>query len=57
LVFTAALASISERFPQLGTIPFLSSATDLIKAATVGVTLFDDAHYVLDSAMNLGDYI
>ena len=56
LAFTAALASISERFPQLGMIPFLLGSTDLIKAVTVGVTIFDDAHYLLDAAMNMATY-
>ena len=56
LTFTTFLASISERFPQLGMLPFLLGSTDLIKAVTVGVTIFDDAHYLLDSAMNFGQY-
>jgi len=57
LIFTAFLASISERFPQLGTGAFLAGSMDLVKAVTVGVTIFDDAHYLLDSAFNLGNYI
>jgi len=53
LVYTAMLASISERFPQLGGAPFLLSVSDIINAVTVGTVLLDDAHFLLDASTDL----
>lgn len=55
--YVAMLSSISERFPQLGTYAFLSGIMDIVNSATVGVTLFDDFHFVWDTAMNLSDLL
>lgn len=53
LFYTSMLASISERFPQLGFIPFISGGLDIIKSLTVGTSLIDDAHFILNATYNL----
>lgn len=55
LFYTTCIASISERFPSMGKIPFILGGLDLIKALTVGVTMIDDMHYVWDTANNIID--
>jgi hypothetical protein len=53
LVYSSLLASISERFTQLGGAPFLLSTSDIIKAVSVGTVLMDDAHFLIDAAQDL----
>lgn len=56
LVYSSVLASIVERFPQLGAAPFLLGAADIINALTVGVSLMDDAHFLIDCAKDLIEF-
>lgn len=46
LRWSSMLASISERFSQLGGHSFLLGASDIIKGVTVGTALFDDVKYL-----------
>lgn len=53
LIYSSMLASISERFPSIGGLPFILNVADIVNAATVGVTLFDDMNYVMNLAGDL----
>ena len=57
LIYTAMLASIAERFPQIGGAAFAVNVTDIVNALTVGVTLLDDAKYALSLASDLIDLL
>lgn len=52
LLYAAAVASIVERFPSLGTVPFVLGGMDIVNAVTVGKVLFDDAKYVWNTAID-----
>lgn len=56
LMYVSMLASISERFPGLGSGAFVFNALELVKGLTVGVSLIDNAHFVLDAAIDLATY-
>lgn len=48
-MYVALLASISERFPQLGKVFFATTAAELVSTITVGQTLLDDIRYVVSA--------
>lgn len=50
LLYAAAVASIVERFPSMGTVPFVLGGMDIVNAVTVGNVMFDDAKYVWNMA-------
>lgn len=57
LTWASALASISERFSQLGGSSFLLGASDIIKGVTVGTTIMDDAKYLLTSMYHVANLL
>ena len=50
LLYAAAVASIVERFPSMGVVPFVLGGMDIVNAVTVGNVMFDDAKYVWNMA-------
>lgn len=53
LIYTAMLASISERLPQIGSIGFYTNSLDLLNSVTVATTLGSDAKYLFSTVTDL----
>lgn len=57
LAHLALLASISERFSGITSLGFMAQLYELVKSVTVEGVLFDDAHFIFDSLMDMAELL